>query len=377
MTSRVGWLGRLLGLACGLCSAPLPLQAHTLSVAHLDIELGAAGEPMRLELDMAVRDLALSLPLDANRDEVVTWGELTAMADPLEAFVASGLNLSTSGGDCRLRPTGLATRRYDDGAYATLQMDATCPSGSAVELRYALLIDRDPQHRALVTVRRGPDATTSIARAGANRIDFAVDDVGSASPFAGFLREGVHHILIGYDHLAFLISLLLPAALIRVRRQWQPTATFRSGFLHVIGIVTAFTLAHSVTLSLAALGWVTPASRWVEAAIAASVLLAALNNLWPLVTRRLWVVGFVFGLIHGFGFAGALGELGLPDGARLLALLGFNLGVELGQLAVVCVLLPLLFAVRGQRWYPNAVMPAASIAIAALAMWWLWQRLAG
>ena len=125
------------------------------------------------------------------------------------------------------------------------------------------------------------------------------------------------------------------------------------------------------------MGWVTPASRWIEAAIAASVLLAALNNLRPVFVRRLWVVGFVFGLIHGFGFAGALSELGLPDGARLIALLGFNLGVEIGQLAVVCVLLPVLFAVRRQRWYPKVVMPAASLGIAVLAAWWLWQRLAG
>lgn len=246
-----------------------------------------------------------------------------------------------------------------------------------MDLHYTLLMDRDPQHRALVTVRRGPDVSTAIARADDSRIAFAIDNAGSASAFLDFLREGVHHILIGYDHLAFLISLLLPAALIRVRGRWQPAVGFRSGFMHVLGIVTAFTLAHSITLSLAALGWVTPASRWIEAAIAASVLLAALNNLWPLVIRRLWLVGFVFGLIHGFGFAGALGELGLPDGARLLALLGFNLGVEIGQLAVVCVLLPLLFVVRRQRWYASLALPLASIAIAALAVWWLWQRLAG
>ena len=104
--------------------------------------------------------------------------------------------------------------------------------------------------------------------------------------------------------------------------------------------------------------------------------MAALNNLWPVFTRRLWVVGFVFGLIHGFGLAGALVELGLPDGARLIALLGFNLGVKIGQLVVVCVLLPLLFVWRRQRWYAAVAMPAASLGIATLASWWLWQRLA-
>jgi hypothetical protein len=122
---------------------------------------------------------------------------------------------------------------------------------------------------------------------------------------------------------------------------------------------------------------VTPASKWVEAAIAASVVLAALNNVRPLVTRRLWLVGFVFGLIHGFGFAGALGELGLPNRARLSALFGFNVGVELGQIAVVAAALPVLVAVRDKRWYAKAVMPLLSLAIAGLAAFWLWERLAG
>jgi hypothetical protein len=141
--------------------------------------------------------------------------------------------------------------------------------------------------------------------------------------------------------------------------------------------VTAFTLAHSITLSLAALGWITPASRWIEAAIAASVLLAALNNLLPVVNKRLWVMGFAFGLIHGFGFAGALSELGLPTGARLQALVGFNLGVEIGQLAVVAMVLPLLFVMRTKPWYAKICMPLASLVIACLAVWWLYLRLLG
>lgn len=350
----------------------LPAHAHTLSVSHLDVEVPAGGAPVRVELDLSIRDLALTVPLDGNRDEQVTWGELSDARERIDAVVGSGLVLSTRRGDCELKPAGLATRRYDDGAYAALQYAAHCPSADALQIHYTLMMDRDPQHRALVTIRRGDQVTAAIAHAGATRIDTAME---RRPPLLEFLREGVHHILIGYDHLAFLISLLLPAALVRVAGRWQPAPTFRSGFLHVLGIVTAFTVAHSVTLSLAALGWVTPASRWVEAAIAASVLLAALNNLWPVVTRRLWVVGFGFGLIHGFGFAGALGELGLPDGARLLALLGFNLGVELGQIAVVCAALPLLFAVRRKAWYPRWVMPMLTLGIAALAVYWLLQRL--
>ena len=367
-----------------LMAVALSVSAHTVSVGHLDIMVPADGDvPVQVELDLSLRDLALSVPLDLNRDEAVTWGELAVARTDIEALVLNGLELWTPAGECGLHPVGLATRQYDDGAYATVQLAADCPSAERLQVLYTVLMNRDPQHRALVTIRHGGGVSTAIARAGQTRVDAALGPRASArgswldSPFVTFLREGVHHILIGYDHLAFLVSLLLPAALLRIQGRWQPAPGLRTGFLHILGIATAFTVAHSITLSLAALGWVTPASRGVEVAIAASVVLAALNNVWPVVVRRLWRVGFVFGLIHGFGFAGALGELGLPDGARLWALVGFNLGVEIGQVAVICVLLPLLFVLRRRRWYAAIVMPALSLAIAVMAAYWLWQRLAG
>lgn len=369
----------LLGLLLGMLLPTAPVHAHTLSVSHLDIVVPGDGEPLSIELDLSLRDLALTLPLDANRDEVVTWGELRAVRGQLETLVGDGLALATNAGECELTPRGLATRRYDDGGYATLQMQARCPSSGPLHARYSLLFDRDPQHRALITVRRGNAVVTAIARADAQKV---VIPLAGGHPFLDFLREGIHHILIGYDHLAFLISLLLPAILVRVRDasgggQWQPAPTFRSSLGHVFGIVTAFTLAHSITLSLAALGWVTPASRWVESGIALSVLLAALNNVRPLLTRRVWMVAFAFGLVHGFGFAGALSELGLPTGARLAALVGFNVGVEIGQLSVVALVLPILYVLRRRNWYAAWLMRPASLAIALLAAWWLFKRLHG
>ena len=365
-------LSRLLGalLPGALLLVAGPLQAHTLSVSHLDITRMPDGNA-QVEVDLAIRDLALSLPLDVDRDERVTWGELRAIERPLQRWIASGLSLSTGAGTCTLEPGGLATRHYDDGAYATVRMNARCPSTSAVRVRYGLLFTVDPQHRALVTLRQGAIVSAATIRADAREI--VLGDAPRRA-FADFLREGFHHILIGYDHIAFLLSLLLPAALLRQRRQWLPAEDLRQVIGQALGIVTAFTLAHSITLSLAALGWVTPASRWIEPAIALSVLLAAINNVHPLVTRRAWTVGFGFGLIHGFGFAGALGELGLPSGTRLLALFGFNLGVELGQLALVCAVLPGLFLLRRQRWYAGAAMPLLSLGIGVVAASWVWQR---
>jgi hypothetical protein len=139
-------------------------------------------------------------------------------------------------------------------------------------------------------------------------------------------------------------------------------------------IVTAFTLAHSITLSLATLGVFSLPSRWVESAIAASVVLAALNNLWPLFHGRRWAMAFAFGLIHGFGFASVLADLGLPQGTLALALVGFNVGVEIGQLAIVAAFLPLAFMLRDTRFYQRGVFVGGSAAIAMLAALWFAER---
>ncbi len=347
-------------------------MAHSMSVSHLDITVPKEGAPLRLELDLSIRDLALTLPLDANGDGNVTWGEITDARPDIEALVARGLTVSSGNNACSMQPTSLATRRYDDGAYVALALESRCGSGAPTAVRYTLFFDRDPQHRAIVTMDIAGRRSSAIAGPGSPEVS-----LGGATthPFRDFLREGVHHILVGYDHIAFLMSLLLPVVLRRVNRKWEPVDNLRSAISQATVIVTAFTIAHSITLSLAALGWVVPSSRWVEAAIAASVLLAALNNIWPVLTKRLWMAAFGFGLIHGFGFAGALSELGLPTGARVLSLLGFNLGVEAGQLGLVLVSLPLLYLARTQRWYRAGGMQAVSFAIALLAAWWVQARL--
>ena len=349
-------------------------NAHNLSVAHVDVQVPTTGGAMRVEIDLAIRDLALTLPVDGNHDEKITWGELLASQRDLEALVLSGFRMSDRVGPCRLEPSGFGTRRYDDGAYATLVMTAHCQSGSALRIDYQLLFDTDPQHRALVTVRRSSGVFTGIARADASSINVPAS---TGNPFASFVREGIGHILSGYDHLAFLICLLLPAPLLWAQGRWRPASGWRPVAANVVRLVTAFTLAHSITLTLAVLGWVRPASLWIEVGIAASVLLAAVNNLKPMVVRRLWLVTFGFGLLHGFGFAGALLQVGLPERSRLSALLGFNVGVELGQLAVVAVLLPLLFVLGRKPWYPRLVMGLASALVAVLAAYWVFVRLRG
>lgn len=192
-----------------------------------------------------------------------------------------------------------------------------------------------------------------------------------------YIYQGAHHIWIGYDHILFLCSLLLPAVLLRMKHNWLPAEGFARAFWSTAKVVTAFTLAHSVTLSVAAFGFVELPSRFVESAIAASVVVAAINNIYPMITRRLWVVAFAFGLIHGFGFASVLSEFGLPPDRKLVALLAFNIGVELGQLAIVAAVLPALFLARRTIAYTRVVMPAGSLVIAVIAMIWFVERVTG
>lgn len=192
--------------------------------------------------------------------------------------------------------------------------------------------------------------------------------------FKNYVIEGVWHIWKGFDHILFLISLLLPAVLIRTHDKWEPSSNFKSTFLDVLKVVTAFTVAHSITLTLATLHVISLPSRWVEAAIAASVMLAALNNLFPVILKRRWMVAFFFGLIHGFGFAAVLADLGLQQSALIISLLGFNLGVEIGQIAILTIYLPVSYALRKTLSYKYIFFYFGSFSIVCIATIWFIER---
>ncbi|MEQ1572343.1 MAG: HupE/UreJ family protein, partial [Myxococcota bacterium] len=173
----------------------------------------------------------------------------------------------------------------------------------------------------------------------------------------GYLKLGVEHILTGWDHLVFLAGLLLVTRSLRA----------------IAAVVTGFTVAHSITLTLAALGWVSVPSSLVEPAIAASIAFVGIENGFDPPVNRRFALTAALGLIHGLGFAGALADVGLPAGQVPLALATFNLGVELGQFGVVLAALPLLLAARRASWGPAAVR-VGSWAIAALGLYWFVDR---
>jgi hypothetical protein len=364
---------RLCLLVALLASLPLPAFAHKASDSYLTLKLD--GGRVSGQWDIALRDLDYAIGLDTNDDGVITWGELQAQRGAVAEYALSHLALEAGGQGCAVGPVEQLVDEHSDGGYAVLRFAADCLAQGALSVDYRLLFELDPQHRGLLRVE-APGATYS-AVLGPTQPRWTLE-AESASPlwraFHDYLLLGIWHIWTGFDHMLFLAALLLPAVLKPEGRRWHAVGSFREALGEVLKIVTAFTLAHSITLSLAVLGWIAVPSRLVESAIAASVVLAALNNLYPIVQRRLWLVAFGFGLIHGLGFANVLTELGLPDGALLVALASFNLGVETGQLAIVSAFLPTAFLLRRHRFYPRLALAAGSAVIATVAAIWLAER---
>lgn len=370
----LAWLlAGLLGVLAG------PAAAHKPSDSYLTLQADGTGFTGRW--DIALRDLDLAIGLDADGDGRITWGELRARHADIAALAGAGLALQADGQPCALAIGAQQVDSHTDGAYSVLPLAVTCPRAPAVlTVDYRLFAAIDPQHRGLLNLTAGGASRSAVLVPAAPPQRFTLAEVGRWRQFLDFAADGVWHIWIGFDHILFLLSLLLPAVGTWALRPgggrpvWQPVPRLSAAAWEVLRIVTAFTLAHSVTLSLATLGWVALPSRLVESTIAASVVLAALNNVWPLFQGRRWAVAFGFGLIHGFGFASVLADLGLPQQALALALLGFNLGVEAGQLAIVAAFLPWAFVLRRGVFYRRWVLWGGSLAIAALAALWFVER---
>ncbi|OWW18589.1 HupE/UreJ family protein [Noviherbaspirillum denitrificans] len=365
-------IARLL-LSLALLLGMLPAHAHKPSDSYLTLSVD--GQVVNGQWDIALRDLDFAVGLDASGDAEITWGEVKAKHVEIAAYAMSRLTLSAEGKPCPSTITGHMIDDHTDGAYAVLQFRADC-SGAfrALQVRYVLFFDIDPQHKGLLRLEYQGSSRTAIFSPDKPSQEFSLEVPSKWAQFIDYLREGVWHIWIGFDHILFLLALLLPAVVMRAHRSWEPVAAFRPAFWNVFRIVTSFTVAHSITLSLATLGVVSLPSRLVESIIAASVVIAALNNVIPIFQERRWAMAFTFGLVHGFGFASVLADLGLPRDALVLALVGFNVGVELGQLAIVAVFLPIAYALRRTVFYRRLVLIGGSLLIALLAAAWFVER---
>jgi len=362
-----------------LIAAVLPAgfaHAHKPSDSYLTLKVNA--EQIDGQWDIALRDLDYAITLDADQNGEITWGEIKGKHAQITAYALARLRLGPADAPCPVQAREQLIDNHSDGAYSVLRFTATCAAApKTLVIDYGLLFDLDPQHRGLLRLEYEGETRAGIFSVDEHEQQFKLARLSKWEQFVDYGKEGVWHIWTGFDHVLFLLSLLLPAVLVRAsspERRWSAAPGFAPAFWDVVKVVTAFTLAHSITLSLAALGVVSLPSRWVESAIALSVVLAALNNIRPLVYEKRWVIAFCFGLIHGFGFASVLTDLGLPRESLLIALVAFNLGVELGQLVIVSVFLPIAFALRTTALYQRVVLVLGSAAIALVAAAWLVER---
>ena len=365
---------RCLLLSLALLAAAHSARAHLASDSYLRIETDAAGM-IGGQWDIALRDLDVAVGLDADQDGAITWGEVQAKQREIEAYAFGHLALAGESFLCWLIPAALMVDYHAGAAYAVLPFTAECPSGGRLTLRYRLLFDLDPSHRGLLTIAAGGQVSSDVLTPEHADIIIDAGPLLLADQVAQFLRFGIDHILLGYDHLLFVAVLLVPAALRRpAGNGWVAIDGLGRVLLETIKTLTAFTVAHAIVLTAALIAQVSVSARLVEPAVAVTIMLAAFDNIWPILPRLRWQVAFLFGLIHGLSFATALGPMRLPPVGMALALGSFNLGIEAGQIALAILLVPIAFIMRYETIYRRIVAPAASIAAATLAGLWFVDR---
>jgi HupE / UreJ protein len=352
MTTLMGRVIRVSSLAAIALAVLAPARlafAHAVGVSSGEYRLD--GKVLYGDIGMAARELARWVPaIDTNHDGTIDTEEVTAGREAVARALVGGLVVNGDASPCAGSLDRAWVLEAEDGA--VFQVRYTCPEvPGRLTLAFPLLDALPAGHRHMARLFRAGKAQVKILDRG--HATWTLDGTGPTSSAAlsmawSMLKLGVEHILTGADHLVFLLGLILVGGSLRA----------------LIGVVSAFTLAHSITLALAALSVFTPSPRLVEPAIALSIAYVGVENLFVTDVRNRWRITFPFGLIHGFGFAGALREIALPHAQLPIALVSFNLGVELGQLGVLSILLPLTLAARRATWFGDRGVKVLSAGIA-------------
>lgn len=370
-------------LACFALFVAQAAYAHAPEQSYVFITV--AGDDLSGRIEIHVPDLNRILDVELAEDGSVVRSDVEPYAAELRNYLLDRVALRPEGAATASLPLTnfeLTTDQASQYLHYHFDFGQLSQEPDFVDVDYAVLFDENSAHRGLVVIETNwqtgtfeNEAQVSLTFSGddeTQRLDLSDSSVWRG--FAAMIELGMHHIWIGIDHILFLLALLLPSAVRREDDRWTPVAGFRPALIYVIKIVTIFTIAHTITLSLAALDIVTLPSRLVESIIALSIAIAAADIIVPIFRGRIWIVVFVFGLFHGFGFASVLGEIGVPPKYLVYSLLGFNIGVEIGQVAIVCLIFPLLYLLR--RWwvYPQLVLRYGSIMLIAVSLYWFIER---
>jgi len=364
---------------------PAPLQAHRVGEGYVFLNADEGGLRGRLEVTLA--DIGRAVALDADGDRVITRQEFSAGYDKVVAYVTPRIAIGTNGRNYALRFDRHTFHQSSFGVFAQLHFTVleSAPTPELVEAEYRVLFDTIPEHVGYLVIEsnhrtglKDNEAIPSILFTPRRpRYETNLTEPLTQATFFAFLRQGVRHIWIGIDHILFVVALVMVSPLRREGVSWKPVDSFFPALVNVAKILSLFTVAHTITLTVAAFKLVSVPSRLVESIIALSVFLAAVNIVYPIFARWTYHVVFVFGLFHGLGFASVLEHLTAARRAVVETLLGFNLGVEIGQLMIIALAFPIVFLLRRQAVYQTVVLKAGALGIAAVACVWFVDRAFG
>ncbi len=362
----------LLCLVGTLATAP-PAFTHAGGTSFIILEIPQDAGRVTLRWDLSLHDLIWVVFVDADFDGNVSWQEVQDARPALSNALLTQLTMERGGASCALGVQDFALAPRGEQKFLSVALQADCNTAGRVTLGGALFMSGDASQRVLLSATRGKEQFTGILKPGEQSWS---EPAGASAwgSFARFIGEGVWHVLIGFDHIAFVLLLLLPSVMRPVDGKWHGATGLRPVARDLAIIITAFTVAHSITLALAVTGVVKLPSKPIEVAIAASIAVAGALNLLPHLSKLRLPLAFGFGLVHGFGFANVLSEIDAAGSSLLPLLAGFNAGVELAQLGIVALVLPLIYSMRATRWYSGAVLPLGSCALGMAGVVWLFQR---
>lgn len=339
-------------------------------------------------VEVTLTNLAQVLAQDGGVSTPITQEAALERSEEVFAYFNERMQLLMEGERLEVSFHSIDFLPTDFDTFAALKFDVlgveTTPT--TIQMSYdALFGDVDPTHRGYALIgsntRNGMGENESfislVFAPGDGVKDLYLNDEPTGDVFKTFLEHGVWHIWLGFDHVLFLVTLLLSSVMFIQAARWEPSDSLRASLINTVKIVTVFTLAHSVTLTLATFSIVTLPVAFVEAVIALSIAVVAIGNLMPRFHTQSWKIVFIFGLFHGFGFANVLEPLGLDPARKALGLVAFNIGVEIGQLVIVLLVFPVLYAIRTLPAYRLIGLQAGSIALIAIAMFWFFERTAG
>lgn len=345
---------------------------HELSNGYLTLE-SSSGDVLKGELLLKPEDIGRAAGLDTDNDGSLTWGEANRNHNLASEYIQKHVIISNNNQRCSLLAAPPSMRNLSAESLLVYPLKVTCSELSNLTIRYTGIAKDFPTHKLLMSIKLNDYNGVHVFDRERRSVNVAPNTHDDITQFGEMVYQGIWHIFIGIDHILFLVATLLTVNLSRKNQHWVKAHSKRQILKSTVILVSTFTLAHSITLTATALEVISLNSRIVELGIAISVAITALNNVFPMI-MRLGYITFGFGLLHGMGFASVFGDLNAQSSSLVMNVLAFNLGVELGQLAIVALLLPLLILVRNLKLYSKAIMPIASSIIAVIAIMWTLQR---